>query len=345
MPHPAICYAVGPQDVLPAVASAVQARNLAPDAQEIFVCVLGADRAMEQRFDKICRINRIGFRAVAPAVLDGQKATDAKLFLDRILPAHVRTFLLLDASVQVWDGLDELLAMTPPDGGFLAAADALAFGLDSKGPGAARRHEYLDGLGLDAASHSSYVSTAVVLGERDSWSRLAADALRLLRARPEAMTQGAESALNAAAAGRQKLISLRWNFPIFLRACALENFIQPAIYTFTSGARPWHGTFAPWNETFTRPYSSLLQAFPDIAPHSSRLPAAQRLRLRMEQSWRTLEHRLAWSLSDKREAVLAYESLLSREANQTSPQPHAAPAQPALQGAVGARSQLFPEAA
>ena len=146
---------------------------------------------------------------------------------------------------------------------------------------------------------------------RDGWSELCREALSFLKKWPELCHFSDQSALNAVASGHHKPLSLRWNFPIFFRNIEIEEDIAPSVYHFMSQPKPWHGSFLPWDITFTRPYTAVLRADPVLAKYVSKLSRINHTRYIVQQWLKRVHERALWNQT-RRRRILAYEAMTGR---------------------------------
>jgi lipopolysaccharide biosynthesis glycosyltransferase len=166
---------------------------------------------------------------------------------------------------------------------------------------------YMDGLGLRNDLGRRYFNTSLLRLNRGGWPELCAEALHFLCTQSESCHFADQSALNAASNGAHTLLSLRWNFPIFLRNCGVEDEIGPAMYHFMAQPKPWHGEFRPWDRRFTMLYATLLTAHPALQGYVQRMPGIRRTRYLLQQNAKWAGEAVAWRYSVRRQRSLDYE--------------------------------------
>jgi len=303
-----LCYAVDAPYLFPAVASAVHLRSVLPaEAADVLVFCIGMDEAVRRDFGPACEAAGVRLLNLPRRDLDGMSGLYASLFLDRYLPDGCERVVFVDNDVQFWVSPEELFELDLPEGRFGAAADPMAFMLDDMGRRSARLRRYMEGLGLGGALGRRYLNTGLLVLDRRDWPGICAEALHFLRTWPDRCHFADQSALNAASGGTHTLLSLRWNFPIFLRNCGVEEAIAPAMYHFMAQPKPWHGGFRPWGDPFTKPYTELLRAHPALARHAGRMSGLRRARYLLQQEMKWAGETVTWRFGARRRRIMAYE--------------------------------------
>jgi hypothetical protein len=308
MTNRCLCYAVDVPYLFPAVASAVHLRQILPVSEaDVLVFCIDMSDAVRRDFGPACDAAGVQLLNLARRDLDGLSGLYASLFLDRYLPDAYEHVAFVDNDVQFWRSPSALFHLDVPKGHFAAVADPMVFMLDQPGRHSAKLTSYMDGLGLRNELGRRYFNTGLLRLNRGGWPEICAEALRFLRTQPESCQFADQSALNAASGGAHSLLSLRWNFPIFLRNCGVEDEIAPAMYHFMAQPKPWHGGFRPWDERFTEPYATLLTAHPVLQDYAQRMSGIRRTRYLLQQSAKWAGEAVTWRFSARRQRILAYE--------------------------------------
>jgi len=314
MPSRCLCYAVDIPYLFPAVASAIHLREVLPaGVADVLVFCIDMTEAVRRDFGPACEAVGVHLLNLASRDLDGLSGLYASLFLDRYLPDAYEHIAFVDNDVQFWQRPESLFEMEIPKGHFGAVADPMAFMLGEPGRRSARLGHYMNGLGLAGELGRRYFNTGLLRLNRNGWPEICAAALHVLRTRPESCQFADQSALNAASGGAHTLLSLRWNFPIFLRNCGVEEEIAPVMYHFMAQPKPWHGGFRPWGERFTAPYETLLRAHPGLRPYAQRMSQLRRARYLVQQGVKWADEALTWRFSARRRRILAYERQAAAE--------------------------------
>lgn len=302
-----ICYAVDPGFLFPAVASALQLRRVLLDSiADILIFVIGTNSVVQRDFGDICASNDILLKSIPSETLDGHSGLYANLFLDRFVPDVYTQIIYVDADVQFWGQITDFIEIMVPEGQFFATVDPMTFEMDGPGRRSRDLQTYMNGLGI-SRSKQTYFNTGVMYINRVGWNELSKEALSFLIKRPGLCRFYDQSALNAVASTRHKPLSLRWNFPIFFRNFLVEGDIVPTIYHFMSQPKPWHGSFPPWDITFTRPYAAALRSAPHLAAYVNKLSPLNWARYTAQQQIKRIEERISWSR--RREEILRYEAM------------------------------------
>lgn len=277
----------------------------------MLVFYIGTDSAIARDFASLSHTHDFVLRSLDRRILEGMSGLYSSFFLDRFLPADYDQIVFVDADVQFWRPINVLLQSEPPSGQFFAVADPMAFEVDMPTSRSARLSQYMRGIGLDGIAQRSYFNSGVLRINRTGWNEIGMEALRFVQKKPQLCQFADQSALNAVSRGRQSLISLKWNFPIFLRNSSVEHLINPAIYHFMSKPKPWQGSFKPWDRRFLEPYSAALRNQPKLAPYLSPMPYGLRVKYVLQQWSKWGWESILWRRHKHYARLLAYESQVS----------------------------------
>lgn len=294
--------------LFPSLVSATQARRHAgADKADVIIFGLGLDEPTQRMFASICAAEGLGFIAIDPAVIEGATAIMARLFLDRFVPPQYTQFLYLDGDVQVVRSLDPLIEAAVPPGRFLAANDPFTFELSDGGAGTHRFNDHLRRIGLDPSQDRHYFNSGVLRINRAGWEDIGQRAWATARRLPGASRFADQDLLNLSAADQRMILSLAWNFPIFMRNAGVESIIRPAILHFMSKPKPWFGNFPPWTAKSTAPYRDVLQRYPALAAYHAPVSRRRILRYQLQQHYKQAIESFSWGFGDRRRRILRYE--------------------------------------
>ena len=219
-----------------------------------------------------------------------------RLVIDAEIPAQYRTVIYIDGDTQVVGPAAPLIGMACEPGVIYAAADRL-----DNGGKYANSPAYLASIGVDQVA--SYFNAGVMVAERSTWRQLTAEALQFLAANPEKCKHYDQSALNAVAVGKVRMLSPAYNYSSWFWTTDETRAIRPSIVHFTGPIKPWNATRRPWGESFRQVYSEFLRENPffarylkidaskDVDPKYARPTPVLRARLAAKVLKQKLEHR------------------------------------------------------
>jgi lipopolysaccharide biosynthesis glycosyltransferase len=301
-----VCFATDLGYMFPSLLAAIQARQFL-DAEIADVVIILFTEDDPELFREICGQKGIILITANPKTLQSHTAMYARLFLDSLLPAQYSRILYIDGDVQITASLNALIQTELPADAFCAVADPMCVSADRADENACEIQAYFASLGVRNSADKPYFNSGVLLVNRESWAEISRDALKFLTEKPELCRFQDQSALNFAGHARMQPMSMRWNFPIFLRNCGVEADIQPAIYHFMSKPKPWQGAFPPWNASFYLPYVGLLSEYPGLGAYAPPMPARLRAKYFLQQRVKWLQETVAWRFSGRRLGVLKYD--------------------------------------
>ncbi len=303
-----VVFTTDPHYLYPTVVAAHSARahTVAATADILILC-FGATGEVEREFDEICQDFGIRFLNLQWEAIEGSSAMMARLFLDRLLPGHYRSVLYLDSDILVTGSLMPLLDCELPAGAFLAANDPTAFAVDGPDRLAKNLRAHLASLGLGPDQAREYFNSGVLRFDRDGWDAIGMAAWRWFRQNRFSSRFPDQDAINIVGREHRLRLSLRWNFPAFLRNVGVEPSVQPRVHHFMSAPKPWQGNFAPWGCRFSAAYQEPLRRFPRLAPHVDRLSAAASIRYSFQQRAKQIAESVTWGMSQRKTRILEYE--------------------------------------
>ena len=304
-----MCFTTNKGYLFPTVVSAIQARaNSSADSSDIAVYCIERESPGMEDFAEVCASEGIQFSCIDPEITNNSHVAFSRLFLDRFVPKQYGQLLYVDGDTQIHASLDPLIAAEVPAGHFMAATDPVAFKYNNIAESPKELRDYFKRLGL--SSIKQYFNSGVLRINRDGWAEVAARAYDFcIKADKNVLNFWDQDGLNAVAAASDVRLpmSIRYNFPIFLRNCRIEDSVQPAIYHFMSAPKPWNGNFPPWNQALTVPYQQITQRYPKLLRYQSPFSPWKRARYILQQRAKQVDEAINWGLSWRRGEVLRYE--------------------------------------
>lgn len=304
-----VCFTTDIGYLFPTLLSAIQAKRfLRSEVADVVVILFGA-KEDASAYDDICRSENINLILADNAVLQGNSAMYARLFLDRLLPQHYTRLLYIDGDVQITQPLNELIQADLRSSAFSAVADPMAvFSHRRDTAKSAEIDAYFAGLGVNSTLELPYFNSGILLIDREAWREVSVDALMFIQKSPELCRFQDQSALNFAGHRKFTPMSFKWNFPIFFMNCGVEGQIQPGIYHFMSKPKPWNGNFAPWNAKFVTPYVELQSKYPALRSLVRPMPARVRGKYLLQQNFKRIQETFSWRYSNLRSGILEFDS-------------------------------------
>jgi lipopolysaccharide biosynthesis glycosyltransferase len=306
-----ICFTTNKNYLFPTVVAAIQARaNSSRSLADVAVyCVEKPSQEIDD-FAVVCASEGIDFVQVSPEVTENSHVAFSRLFLDRFVPQKYSQFLYIDGDTQIMSSLDPLISAEVPANRFLATTDPVAFEYDREERIPERYKTYLKRIGL--SSTKDYFNSGVLRINRTGWADIGEEAYAFCLTTPKGeLNFWDQDGLNVVAArsGVRLPMSLRYNFPVFLRNCRVEQQLKPVIYHFMSNPKPWNGSFPPWNRAATLPYRDLCRRYPSMSQHQPPFSTFKKAKYTLQQRIKQLNETINWGLSSRRGEVLSYEDM------------------------------------
>jgi lipopolysaccharide biosynthesis glycosyltransferase len=302
-----ICYTADSNYLFPTLASAMQARKHTPiNVADVIVVSIDASDEQNKIFSRVAALEGLHLIPISLKHLDGADAMLARLFLDRIIPDNYEQFLYIDGDTQIIGSLVTLINVVVPAGRFCAVRDPMTFSLDCGRSGTSLTN-YFNALGIDRARHSKYFNSGVLRINRTGWDGIGREAWSLFQALKGRSSFPDQDALNLVAMDRAIPVSLRWNFPVFLRNAGLQDVILPKIIHYMSRPKPWHGRFLPWGLAEYEGYLDIQRRYPELIPYASRMSIPRRLKYKLQQHYKKIEEFKAWGSGCRYDAIMRYE--------------------------------------
>jgi len=306
-----VCFTTNKNYLFPTVVAAIQARaNSSRNLADVAVYCVDTPSRETDDFAKVCASEGIDFAYVKPEVTEHSHVAFSRLFLDRFVPKQYSQFLYIDGDTQIKGSLDPLITAEVPANRFLATTDPVAFEYNREGRAPEKFKAYLKRIGLP--STKEYFNSGVLRINRTGWAEIGAEAYAFCLTTPKGeLNFWDQDGLNVVASrsGVRLPMSLKYNFPVFLRNCRVEQQLNPVIYHFMSNPKPWHGSFPPWNRSATLPYRELCQRYPSMRAHQPAFSAFKRVKYTLQQRVKQLNETINWGLTSRRGEVLSYEDM------------------------------------
>jgi lipopolysaccharide biosynthesis glycosyltransferase len=250
--------------VLPTFSAALSADHHTK-GEDIAICmfVVDAEEAWARQFDEAVAGTKIKVSAARlPQLAElARHHRDrylppialARFWIDSLLDPDIDRFLYIDGDTMVDGELDSLLATAPPAEGLMAAQDFVNVFIGEISRGKKHDLAYLEGIACRA---DTYFNSGVIYTSREAWNDIVPVAVKFLIDHPERCRSSDQSALNHAARGRVTTLPLRYNYQSehMMVFDPRKRSIEPAIWHFTGGPKPWNAPGWPWDESFNRFY-------------------------------------------------------------------------------------------
>ncbi len=290
------------------ILSATQARaQAAPDTADIYIVGIDLDPDSLRLLSTICEQERIQYVHASSATFENLPGMYGRFFFHRLVPKTYRSYFYVDGDTQFTGSLEDLFAVELPPGQLMAAADPMAFMALEKTHSAEEFRQYLREIGLPPNHFNRYFNSGAVYAAGDGWSDICERSLTYVREGKHLGIWPDQSALNAVAQDCFIPLSLRWNFPIYMKNCGVYEAIQPRIMHFMSNPKPWNGAFPPWDTDASTPYDLLVRKYPVIGAYRKAFSPARRVKYHLQQRYKIVTETITWKYSARRTRILDYE--------------------------------------
>lgn len=308
-----ICFTTDTTYLFPTLVSAIQARKQSSESlADVSLYHIGASSKESDVFAKICECEGVAFASISPSITENAHVAYSRLFLDRFVPAKYTQLLYIDGDTQVVGSLDSLIESEVPAGHFLAATDPIAFKYASMEEAPSHLQDYFARVGV--RDIKQYFNSGVLRINREKWSEVGLAAFERCRenSSKKQLHFWDQDGLNqiATETGARLKMSLKYNFPIFLRNCRVEDQVRPVIYHFMSNPKPWNGNFPPWNAAASLPYTEICNKYPALLQYQSRFGFSKNVKYFLQQRLKLVEEKINWGYSKRRGELLGYENQL-----------------------------------
>lgn len=295
--------------LFPTLVTAITARKHSdPATADVIVACFGDEHGAMQPFRHAFAAEGVELALHSPAIIEGASPMMARLLLTRFVPAEYEEILYLDGDIIINRSLDPLLGISLPDGGFLAANDPISFIVAKDTREAISHRARMHQFGICGEMMNSYFNSGVLRIRRQGWAETGEKAWEFYCRHKGRSQFPDQDALNYAGWKNRLPMSMKWNFPIFLRNANLDSALEPHVFHFMSSPKPWHGSFSPWNASWHMPYREALVKYPALSPYVDRLSPLRTLKYRLQQRYKHLSELLLWGLSQRKTDILHYES-------------------------------------
>lgn len=301
------CYTTDEGYLLPTLVSASQLRRkLACESGDVIVAYFGAESEVVKRAKEAAKNEDIMMLVLPSSAIEDSPIITARLYLGRILDKKYSFITYLDGDTQVVDAVDALARAVPRSGGILATPDIMAIMIGDQRPQWRDRPAYFRRIGLSDECHGRYFNSGVLKTSRSDWEVISKECLSLLRtSASDDFAFKDQDALNIVLKGNQQLISLRWNWPAFLLATGIDEFVSPHIVHYMSRPRPWDGPFPPWGKSGNVFYSDFVKKYPALSALYRPLGGGRYIRYQAQQMFKGLTE--GYGGAAVRERIKSYE--------------------------------------
>jgi lipopolysaccharide biosynthesis glycosyltransferase len=213
-----------------------------------------------------------------------------RFFMLDCSPGDYKHVIYLDGDTWIKGDIRPLIKYRPPKGTIAAAEDPSYYYRNNLGDNGRRARSYFKQLGIDASK--GYFNAGVLSAATADWREICGDAFGYFSNNTAACVYHDQSALNVVAQGRRTILSPRWNFFDHYSYWGLERPVNPVIFHFAGGAKPWTGRFYPWEviyDAYRRRVEQLMHLDLDIKTMSNdRALLENRVRLAYKRKIDTL---------------------------------------------------------
>ncbi|NQY13337.1 MAG: hypothetical protein HRT81_05685 [Henriciella sp.] len=270
-----ICYSSDPGFFQPSLASiaSLQRWPSAAGLKIIYLCVGFSD---EQKVAAAEILEALGVESHFAAI-DELKSFEtpefnkthypvtslARFYLSDYVGDEASDILYVDGDTWFARDPEAFLKFPVPPGSLAAAEDQAFFYQNEVSKHGRFVREYFAGLGV--TPDTGYFNAGIIKAGLSDWREISQEALGFLRTNLKACLYHDQSALNAVAKHRRVRLSTAWNFQSAFLDWNCKGLVDPAIYHFVGGRKPWLGDVAEWR-FLTRSYFDLT---PSVGSHSS----------------------------------------------------------------------------
>ncbi len=305
------CYTTDRNYMVPTLLSAIQARrNVAVEKTDVIILYRGMRDDSTDLFTDLCQRYGVLFQLVMPQEMDGLPVNFARHFLDRFLAPRYVDVIHADGDTQITGSLDPLFDVALPRGSVMAAPDPMAVMIHDRSPVWQARRSYFRSIGIPEARLDRYFNSGIFRLNRADLADVGRECVRLCDKHGSAFRFNEQDAFNLAFGEEARLMSFRWNFPIFFLNGGYEASIQPRLVHYMSNPRPWQGAFQPWGRSAHAVYGDLVARHPELASFVQPLRGFKAIKYNAQQHYKRLVERHAWT----RPHVLARVARFEREA-------------------------------
>lgn len=307
MTNACLCYTCDKNYLLPTLISSSQARaHLSRQLADVIVFVIGDFDDPGGSVSRLFAAGGVMLKKIERSAIDNLPIQFARHCLDRLLEPEYERIMHIDSDTQIAESLDPLFRVILPPGALIAAPDPLAIRIDEDGRFWEKLRQYFKSIGVEDRNLSRYVNMGIFGASRHDLAMVGRECIRYCATYKE-LRYIEQDAVNLTCNDRVKLISMRWNFPVFFSNCGFETLVKPHVLHFMSNPRPWQGPFRPWGQPAYRIYVDAVASEPNLAPFAPRLSKKQSLKYWLQQHYKTMVEHHSWARAHIRERIMQLE--------------------------------------
>ena len=269
IPDCAICYVSDFNFILPTLISAIEFRRwVSQSLADIYILSIGIDLGIFEKLAEYLAGFGIRILPLDPKKIAGfdpalyskthvPPSTLARFLATSVIPADYKRFLYLDGDTWIAADPTPLVLYQPPIGMIVAAEDPSYYFQYTIGKTGTQSRAYFKKLGIDG--RKGYFNSGLILSDIPTWNKISSEAFDFFLKYTSRCCFHDQSALNAVAQDKRLRLSPVWNFVTDYCFWGVEKQMNPRIYHFTGGGKPWLGYFAPW-QRIRRPYEAAVAA-------------------------------------------------------------------------------------
>lgn len=176
-----------------------------------------------------------------------------RLMIAEKIPPQYENIVYLDGDLQIMGNLDSLAKYRVPNGKIAAGNGSMWL----------EKPWYIDYLaGLGNITPSAYFNSGVMAFRRDTWIKMAPQALQFFYDNSMKCEKHDQSALNAVFKGNTIELAPKYNFHGPYSDSYLHLLYKPAIIHFTGPNKPWKYHGLPWGSRFFSSYKDIISDYP-----------------------------------------------------------------------------------
>jgi lipopolysaccharide biosynthesis glycosyltransferase len=225
----------------------------------INVVLLDMDERQIDDFASIARDLRIQIHSLSTGVLASlgnerfnrthvPLATLARFLISDFFRDDADQILYVDGDTLFVQDPKELLELTAPARGLLAAEDQSSFYVNDVGKTGENIRSYFSNIGV--RPEHGYFNAGVLKFRAGEWKRISRDCLLFLEKNLRICQYHDQSALNAVVGRDRVRISPIWNYKPSYRNWNLGAAVEPKLLHFVGGEKPWMGQLRVWSDLY-----------------------------------------------------------------------------------------------
>lgn len=183
----------------------------------------------------------------------------ARLIAARHIPENYEHIVYLDGDIQIVGDLCPLVEHDVAPGKILAATEPHFICSSPRGETGRKIRNYARALGLK--DPEIYFNSGVMAFRRETWIKIAPEALAFIAENTSLCWLFDQSALNAILNGRRELLHTSFNYAPFIARLGM-NDLAPAIVHFVGPHKPWHTHYDYMPGNWRKSYDDLVARHP-----------------------------------------------------------------------------------